>query len=410
MPPRSHAVVWLTGIACAVLAGCGPRNSSRGPSASATPPRPVQLVTAQLRPLERSITVSGTLAAQEQSTLSAKVPGRLQRLNVDLGSVVRSNEVVAQVDARDYELRVLQAAAALSQARAELGLPQAGDDDTVVVEGVSAVRQARAVLEEAEKNCERVAELSLSGIASASELDTAEAAYTVARTRCDVALEQAKTRFAALAQRRAELAIAQKQLADTSVRAPFDGAVQTRPATVGEYVAAGVPIVRVVKTDPLRLRLEVPERLAGIVRTGQVVRVLAEGLTNAALGRIARVSPALSEENRMLTAEADVPNPDGRLQAGLFVSARIIINEREEGVTIPSGALVTFAGIEKVVTVKDGQALERTVTSGRRGSNWIEIVTGLSAGDSVVSEPGGLRTGQAVTFGATGSPGAAANH
>lgn len=354
--------------------------------------------------------MSGTLAAQEQSTLSAKVPGRLQRLNVDLGSVVRSNEVVAQVDARDYELRVLQAAAALSQARAELGLPQAGDDDTVVVEGVSAVRQARAVLEEAEKNRERVANLSQSGIASASELDTSEAAFKVARTRYEVAVEQAQTRLAALAQRRAELAIAQKQLADTSVRAPFDGAVQTRPATVGEYVAAGVPIVRVVKTDPLRLRLEVPERLAGIVRTGQVVRVLAEGLTNAALGRIARVSPALSEENRMLTAEADVPNPDGRLQAGLFVSARIIINEREEGVTIPSGALVTFAGIEKVVTVKDGQALERTVTSGRRGSNWIEIVTGLSAGDSVVSEPGGLRTGQAVTLGATGSPGAAANH
>lgn len=359
--------------------------------------------------MERSIAVSGTLAAREQSTLSAKVPGRLQRLDVDLGSVVQSNDVVAQVDARDYELRVQQAAAALSQARAELGLPQTGDDDTVVVESVSTVRQARAVLEEAEKNRERVTKLSQSGIASASELDTSEAAFKVARTRCDVALEQAQTRLAALAQRRAELAIAQKQLADTSVRAPFDGSIQARPATVGEYVAAGVPIVRLVKTDPLRLRLEVPERLAAVVRTGQVVRVLAEGLTNAALGRIARVTPALSEDTRMLIAEADVPNPEGRLRAGLFVSARIVVNEREEGVTIPPGALITFAGIEKVVTVKDGKALERTVTSGRRGTDWIEIVAGLSAGDSVVSEPGGLRTGQAVTTDDDGVPVTAAN-
>lgn len=389
-------MIILAGIALVVLLGCGPRPAANGPSASALPVRAVQLVRAELRPLERSLAVSGTLAVREQSTLSAKVPGRLQRLNVDLGSVVRSNDVVAQVDPRDYELRVQQAAAALSQARAELGLPPEAQEDALVIEELSAVRQARAVLEEAEKNRDRVEALSRSGIASASELDTSEAAHKVALTRYEVALEQARTRVAALAQRRAELAIAQKQLADTSVRAPFDGAIQARPASVGEYVAAGVPIVRLVQTDPLRLRLEVPERLAGSVRTGQVVRVLAEGITNVALGRIARVSPVLSDETRMLTAEADVPNPDGVLRAGLFVSARIVIEERETAVTLPPGALVTFAGIEKVVTVKEGKAIERTVTSGRRGSGWVEVVSGLAAGEAVVSEPGGLRTGQPV--------------
>ncbi len=410
---QSPAFACVTGIVCAVLAGCGLRKDGGRPAGTVAPARPVQLVAVQTRPMERAITVSGTLAAHEQSTLSAKVPGRLQRLSVDLGSVVRSNEVVAQVDPRDYELRVQQAVAALAQARADLGLPIEGDDDSLTAETVSAVRQARAVLEEADKSRQRVESLSRSGIASDSERDTTEAAYKVARTRYEAAIEQVQTRMAALSQRRAELAIAQKQLADASVRAPFDGAVQARPATVGEYVAAGVPIVRLVKTDPLRLRLEVPERLAGMVRTGQVVQVLAEGIANTPLGRIARVSPALTEDNRMLVVEADVPNGDDRLRAGVFVSARIIVNEREEGLAIPAGALTTFAGIEKVVTIKDDKAVERTVTTGRRSADWVEILSGLSVGERVVADPVGLRTGQAVTVTAEAAPttaGTAANH
>jgi len=226
-------------------------------------------------------------------------------------------------------------------------------------------------------------------------LDTVRASYTVALARHATAREEARTRMAALAQRRAEYEIARKQLADASVRAPFDGAVQSRPANLGEYVAAGTPIVTLVKSNPLRLRLEVPERDSMMVRHGQLVQLRVEGDTNVYPGNIARLSPALSEQDRMLLVEADVPNP-GTLRPGLFASASIIVKDREEVLTIPTNAVVTFAGIEKVVVIQDGKALEKDVTTGRRRGDRVEILSGLGLGESVVLDPAGLRTGQPV--------------
>jgi RND family efflux transporter MFP subunit len=345
----------------------------------------------------RTIGVAGTLAAQEQSTLSAKVSGRLQYLKVDLGSVVRQGELLAQIEPRDYELRLQQAAAALAQARTSLGLAPEGEEDRIDLEQVSAVRQAKAVLEEASRNRDRVKSLSQSGIASQSELDTVEAAYKVALSRSDTALEEARGRTATVAQRRAEYELARKQLADASVCAPFDGAVQSRPAHVGEYVAPGTPILALVKTDPLRLRLQVPERECGLVRTGQAVRLFVEGDTNAYAGQIARLSPALEEQSRMLLVEADVP-ARGPLRPGLFARANIIVDEHQEGLSVPAEALITFAGIEKVVVAQGGKALEKVVVTGRRGLGWAEVVSGLKGDEKIILNPGGLRTGQPVSI------------
>jgi RND family efflux transporter MFP subunit len=359
------------------------------------PKRPVRVARAEMRAIPRAIQVTGSLAAQEQSTLSAKVSGRLERLNVDIGSGLRQGDIVAQIEPRDYELGLQQATAALGQARTALGLPLEGDDDRIELDRVTAVRQAKAVLEEAGKNKERVKRLSGSGIASQSEVDTVEAAHTVASMRYETAMEEARGRLATAAQRRAELEMARKRLADASVRAPFDGAVQARLAAVGEYVAVGTPIVQLVKTDPLRLRLEVPERECLLVRTGQVVHLFIEGDTNTYAGRIARLSPALDEQTRMLRVEADVPR-QGPLRPGLFARARIVIVEREEALAVPAEAIITFAGLEKVVVVQEGKAVEKVVATGRRGPDWAEILSGLGVKEAVVLSPGSLRTGQRV--------------
>jgi multidrug efflux pump subunit AcrA (membrane-fusion protein) len=98
----------------------------------------------------------------------------------------------------------------------------------------------------------------------------------------------------------------------------------------------------------------------------------------------------------MLLAEADVRN-DGSLRPGLFARAQIVTRENDEGLCVPANTLIVFAGLEKVVTIQDGKALEKTVTTGRRGSGWVEIIAGLKAGEAVVVEPGNLRTGEAVT-------------
>jgi RND family efflux transporter MFP subunit len=356
----------------------------------------VRVAVAEMQPMERIVLATGSLLAQEQATLSIKVPGRLHTIAVDLGSVVKKGDLLAQVDPKDYELRVKQAVAALAQSRASLGLPLDGGSDTVELEKTSIVKEAQAVLDEAAKKRDRVVALNKTGIAAESDLDTAVAAYLVALNRYDAALEEAHTRMATLAQRRAEVAIAEKQFEDTALRAPFDGAIQQRVAGLGEFLVAGTPVVNLVRTDPLRLRLEVPEREAGPVRTGQAVRLRVEGETNIVHGALARVSPAIVEQSRVLIAEADIAN-DGSVRPGLFVRAEIVTRERDPGLAIPANALIVFAGIEKVILAQNGKAAERTVSTGRRSPGWVEIVSGLKPGDIVVVDPGNLRTGQPVT-------------
>ncbi len=379
----------------ATLAACSKSDAPKDAGAVAAP-RTVQVATAEARPMERAVTVTGVLLADEDATLSVKMGGRLRTLAVDIGSVVKRGDVIAQVEPRDYELRLQQAAAALAQARATVGLPLEGVDDTFEPEKTSAVKEAHAVLQEATRNRDRVLKLSDQGVLSKSEFDTVEAAHTVALNRNETAREEARTRQAVLAQRRAEFDLAKQQLTDTSLRSPFDGAIQSRLANVGEFLPAGSPVVKLVKIDPLRLRLDVPERDATSVRVNQAVRLTVEDDTNHYVGTLTRVSPAIDGQTRMLVVEADVSN-DGTLRPGLFARSQIITRENEQGLAVPVAALILFAGLEKVVVVQDGKAQERVVETGRRGTAWVEIMSGVKAGERVVLNPGNLRTGDAVT-------------
>jgi RND family efflux transporter MFP subunit len=391
------------------FAGCGRNDVKKNRSGDPAPARPVKVAIAAERVMERTVSAIGSLNAQDEATLSVKVPGRLQTIDVDLGSVVRKGQLIARVEPQDYELQLKQSEALLSQARARLGLPPAGEDDTVDADQTSTVKEARARLEEARKNRDRIAELNSQGILSESERETAEAAYEVASNRARDAMEEVNNRLAQLAQRRAEVEIARKQLADTAIHAPFDGAIQERRASPGEYLITGTPVVTIVRTDPLRLRVEAPEREAFAIRAGQRVRVLIEGDASAHVGTISRVSPAIDRQTRMLIVEADIPN-GGSLRAGTFVRAEIITRDDHRSLSVPADALVTFAGIEKVFVVAGGKADERQVATGRRGTNWVEITSGVKAGDPVVIKPGNLQSGQPVRVETPGGEGSNATN
>lgn len=358
-------------------------------------PREVRTARVEETPFGEAVTVNGTLAAYDETVASAKVPGRLRAISVDLGTVVRRGQVIAQVEPQDYNLRVQQAEAALAQARARVGLSPDGRDDRVTPEQTGTVRQARALLDEARVSRDRSAKLVEQGIVARSEFDTVDANYKVAVSRYQDAIEEIRNRQALVAQRRSELALAKQQLSDTAVHAPIDGVIQEKRASVGEYLAAGAPVVNIVKMDPLRLRAEVPEREATAVRAGQNVRVTVDGNANVYVGQITRLSPVIAQQTRMLLVEADVRN-NGGLRPGAFARAEIVTNDAKMAVTVPNSALVTFAGIEKVIVVQNGKALEKPVTTGRRSGEWTEIVAGVSVGDQVVVEPGNLQNGMAV--------------
>jgi len=386
------ALVCLIAGACKSDYPAGGRQSAPGNQAAA---RQVKTVPVAQTPVGETVTVNGTLAAYDQTTVSVKVPGRLRSISVDLGSVVRRGQNIAQLESTDYRLRVQQAEAALAQARARLGLSPDGTDDKVSIEQTGTIRQARALLDEAKLKRERAIKLVEQSVISRAEYESVDAEYKVALSRYQDGVEEIRNRQGLLAQRRSELALARQQLLDSNVYAPLDGVVEEKKVSVGEYLAAGAPLVTIVRMDPLRLRAEVPERESRAIRMGQSVRVSVEGDPVSYLGQVKRLSPSITQQSRVLVVEADVTN-SGRLRPGSFVRADIVTDEANMAVTVPATAIVTFAGIEKVIQVQNGKAVEKPVTTGRRGADWVEILAGINAGEAVVVEPGNLQTGMPV--------------
>ncbi len=392
-------ILCLAGLLLTGAIACKSDYPASGKAATGDPksqPRQVKTVKVAEMPIGETVIVNGNLAAFDRTTVGMKVPGRLQTITIDLGSVVHKGQVIAQLEQEEYKLRVQQSEAALAQARARLGLSPDGADDRVSAEETGTVRQAKAVLEDAKLKRDRAAKLVQQGITPRAEYDTVDSEYKVAVSRYQDALEEIRNRQGLLAQRRSELSLAKQQLADTIVYSPLEGIVQEKKASVGEYLAAGAPVVDIVRIDPLRLRVDVPERESHAIKNGQSVRVTVEGDPDSYLGYIKRLSPTITEQNRMLSVEADVRN-NGRLRPGAFVKAEIVTNQTASAVTVPPGAIVTFAGIDKVIIVEGGKALEKAVTLGRRGSDWVEIKAGVNVGQAVVVDPGNLQSGQPVS-------------
>lgn len=392
--PLLALLIALQCLACSKDKGGSPRPDGAKAQTPASGPKEVTLAPVTEVALEQTLDISGTLDPAEQVTVGAKVPGRLASIAIDLASPVKQGQVIAQLETRDYELRVEQALAALAQGRAQLGLPPDGPDEPLDVEGTALVRQARATLEEAQANQARARKLSREGLMTGMDLDAAEAAAVRAETALQSAREQVHIRKAELQKRKSELRMARQELADTAVRSPIDGVVQLRRANVGQYLAAGAPIADLVRVDPLRLRVAIPELEAASVQPGQQVRVTLPGDDTVYEGTVARLAPALDPQSRTLLVESDIKNP-GHLRPGSLVTAQIVLTSRPAP-TVPASAIVRFAGITKVITVEDGKAREKQVTTGRTSGDRVEIVSGLAVGESVVVRPGSLQQGQPV--------------
>src|SRR5262249_42605262 len=272
---------------------------------------------------------------------------------VDFGATVTQGQVLAHLDPTDFHLRVDQAEAALKQARARLGLDPDGTDEKVVADQTPLVRQARAQLEDAKLTAQRMQTLWDQKVIPKSQLDSALANLQVAESRYDDNLEEIRNRQGVLLERKSELASARQQLADTTLYAPVAGIIRERTVSIGNYVSAGTPMFSIVMVHPLRLRLNVPERGASGARVGAPVRVTVEGDPAVYKGTLVRVSPSIQELGRTLMVEAEIPNERGTLRPGSFAKAEIATSAAKPTVFVPATALTSFAGVEKVMSVKD---------------------------------------------------------
>ena len=385
---------------CLVLSGCQgqgavgaeeQKNKPAGP-----PPREVKVTLAAERTVARTVSATGTLAADDQVVLGTKVAGRLAETTVDLGTRVKKGQLVGRLDQSDFKLRVEQAEASLQQARVRLGLSPTGTDEKVDPEQTAVVRQARAMMDDARLTRDRSIKLAQQELIARAQLDTAEAALQVSEGRYQDAIEEVRNRQAVIAQRRSELDLARQQLSDTVIVSPLDGVVSLKQASVGEYLSAGTPIATLVRVHPLRLRVPVPEREGSGVRAGHAVTLTVEGDATVYRGRVVRLSPIVQEQNRTLLIEAEVPNERSFLRPGAFARVDILTEVSQPVITIPATAVIVFAGVEKVMVVRQGKTAEVRVTTGRRLGPDVEIVDGLKRGDTVVTVPGNLTGGQAV--------------
>jgi RND family efflux transporter MFP subunit len=374
--------------AAVMLAGCQPTGTSQaGPPEGPSDPLPrVRAAQARLESWPRLVRVQGNLQADEIAIVGAKVANRVKEVSVDLGSIVRRGDALVTLDTEELDFRVQQAEAQLEQARARLGLKPDDQEGSLDRLKVPSVVQAETVWNESKLEYERAKSLLPGKAIPAEEVQQRQAAMLVAEAKYRGALNDVNEQIALVAVKRAELGLARQFRADAVIRAPFDGVVQNRHVAPGSYLQVGQAVVTLVRTDPLRFRGGVPEREAPCIQLRQTARITVEGQANVLSGQVTRVSPALEMSSRALCVEIDLPNPDARLQVGLFAEADVVVDPTAQTLAVPATAVREFAGVERVWLVRDGSASQQLVQTGRRGADRVEILQGLSAGDVVLTD------------------------
>jgi RND family efflux transporter MFP subunit len=382
-------------VLATLTSACGSETAAS--AASAPPPEAVAVATAAVesRPIERHLRVTGSLLADEQAEVSAELAGRVTATPIERGMRVPAGAVLVRISASETSAQLLEAEANAGQIEARLGLTanQAFDPNRV-----PDVLNAQASLSLAEAEFARIQSLLDQKVVSQSEWEQRRTQVEAARQQHKMALNVAEQSYRSLQAARARVSLANKSLADTTVRAPFAGLVAERAVSVGDYVTKGARVATVVSIDPLRVELTVPEQAIASIKVGQPVRLTVDAYPGEEFTATVRfVSPSVRVDQRALTVEAVAPNKDARLKPGLFATALIQQGAPAPALTVPESSVETVSGTSRVYVVKEGKVDERIVTLGEKVDGRIEITTGLTGGEIVVAEPRGRVTdGMAV--------------
>lgn len=372
-------------VVSVLLVGCRGRTAPEAASGTAPVATPLAVATAAAieRPLDRFLTVTGTLNAQEEADVAAETGGRVVATPVERGSRVAAGAPLIRIADLEVEAQVREAEANAAQISARLGL---GDGGTFEIDRVPEVANARAAQAQAEADFARAQMLFDRKLLSQSDYDRSRTQAEAARRQHESARNTAEQQYQSLMAARARVTLARKALADTVVRAPFDGVVGQRLVSIGDYVQRGTKVASVLHTDPLRVELTVPEQSISAVAVGREVALDVDAYPGKTfVGHVRYVSPALKADSRSLVVEAIVDNKDGALKPGFFASARIEQAAATPGVLVPAAAVRTDSGTDRVFAVVGDHVEERIVTTGQRVDGQIEITSGLKAGETVAT-------------------------
>jgi len=393
--------VWFSFAAVALsLWGCHHADDSATGRNAPSEPVKVTLTPVTRAVFPQTVEVTGSLYGDEETTISAQVPGRVVEMLVDIGDRVAPGDRLAQIDETGYRLAIEERKQALDEVLARLGLtslPEADFDVTTV----ATVRRAIYEAMNARAKRDRMQHLfeQQPPVVSEQDYQNLVTAHLVAEGNRDVAMLEARSLLAQAHVRKSELATAQQRLADAAVRAPTrpqtsnpksdkpdlpSYAVVERLASVGEYVREGDPLYRLVADHPLKYRASVPERFLQVVKVGQTVTLRTDDSSEDFVGTVSRISPAVNPQTRTFLVEAVVENTQRQQHPGSFARGAIHVGERTAVVYIPRSSLVSFAGLDKIYTVSEGKAVEHTVTLLSRIGDQLPISEPLDA-DRVVA-------------------------
>src|SRR5687767_11370493 len=396
------ALLVLLITAAVFLSSCGgsranSRKEETPAEAAANAPVDVTTAAAIRRDLPRFFEATGSLAGDEQTDVAPQTSGKVVAVGVDIGSFVRRGQMLVKLDDAELKLRVDQAVTQVEQAKAnvrqaeeKIGLRSGQPFDP---NRVSEVAAARVTLDLAERNFRRAEKLIESGDVSRSFYDEQRARRDQSREQYEVAVAQARQNYAAVevartnvANAEAQLSLARKNLSYAVIPAPIDGFVAERTADLGEYVSPQQKVATIVRTNPLRIRIDIPEQAIPEVRVGQSVSVTTSAWPDQNFsGRVARIAPNVSATSRTLTVEAEIENSGGALKPGQFATVRILQERAEPAVLVPARAVATEAGVSRVYVIKDGRAEQRLVQTGQTEGDLIEIRSGVAADEQVAT-------------------------
>lgn len=389
--------------ALAIVGGCSaakPPTENVALQPTGVEPVAVTVSPVTVRALQRRVEIVGNFEGFEEITVSGKVDGLIQRIHREVSDTLEPGELLLEIDGTDYLLAANEAEQALAADLARLGLDKLPPGELEITR-LPSVERARAMLANSEIKFGRAGSLANRNAITPEMRDQAEADFNVARAEYRQAELEAKATLASARHKAALLATARQRLADTKIVVPMPTRVEQKeqqPApklvvaerfvSEGELVQSkpATKLFRLVIDNPLKLKVNVPERYSGEIKLGQTVEIAAEAYPGETFrGHVSRISPTINRLNRTIQIEVRVENDDHRLRPGNFAKAAVLTREEDRALTVPLESLVSFAGVNKVFIVKDQKAWAVEVQPGVRGEGWLEVIGELDPAALVVT-------------------------
>jgi len=368
--------------AIAALSGCSKEAAQARSREDAA--RPVKVEAIKQESVRRTVEVVGTLAAVDEVTISSEAEGRVSRLLADLGDRVTAGQPLIELDREKPQYNFDQQKAALARTLAKYGA--ADTQHLPPIEQTPDVQKAQAELVQAKQGYQRADELHKRQLVPKQTLDDADAMLRSKQASYDSSLQNARNLRADIDASEAAMKLAERQLRDTSIKAPFDGYVQKRLVNMGEYVKVQTPVMAVVRVDPLKVIAEIPEKMAPWIQTGEPVELSVDAYPDKTFtGKLSRISPAVNTATRAFPFEALVPNAQATLKPGTFARVRINSSKVDQVLTVSYSALQYRYGVNRVFVVNGDTATAKEVKVGERFGDRIEVLSGVNAGDTIAA-------------------------